>query len=95
LALITVGPEARPGALALGGLDFEVAARSRSPATIGLAAADFLTLGLSLGFFAVDWAKPVMAKLNPNVSAIAVFFMISTSIVKLSIPTLVGIICYG
>ena len=77
----------------MGGLDFEVAARS--PATIGLAAADFLTLGPPLGFFAVDWAKPVMAKLNPNVSAISVFFMISTSIVKLSIPTLVGIICYG
>ena len=70
----------------MGGLDFEVAARS--PATIGLAAADFLTLGPPLGFFAVDWAKPVMAKLNPNVSAIAVFFMISTSIVKPAPPKL-------
>jgi hypothetical protein len=78
LALITVGPEARPGALlALGGLDFEVGARSRSSATIGLDTADFLTLGLPLDF-AADWAKPVMAKLNPNVIAIAVFFMIST-----------------
>ena len=78
----------------MGGLDFEVGARSGASATIGLAAADFLTLGLPLDF-AADWAKPVMAKPNPNVSAIAVFFMISTSIVKLSFPMLVGMIRYG
>jgi hypothetical protein len=68
LALITVGPEARPGALGLGSLDFEEAA-------------GFAGFGLPLGF-AADWAKPAMAKLNPNISVIAVFFMISTSIVK-------------
>ena len=52
----------------LGSLDFEEAA-------------GFAGFGLPLGF-AADWAKPAMAKLNPNISVIAVFFMISTSIVK-------------
>jgi hypothetical protein len=87
LALTIVGPEAGRGDSTLGGLDFEAAARSRSSATIGLDAADLLTLGLPLGFF---WAKPVMAKLNPNISTIAVFFIISTTIVKLATPHALG-----
>jgi hypothetical protein len=35
--------------------------------------------GLPLGF-GDDWAKPAMAKLNPNISVIAVFFMLSVRI---------------
>jgi len=78
LALTIVGPEVGRGESSLGGLDFEVEARSRSSATIGLDSGDFLTLGLPLGLF---WAKPVMAKLNPNISVITVLFIILTSIV--------------
>jgi hypothetical protein len=78
--LITVGPEARPGALALGGLDFEEAAEL---VLLSVLAADWVLLSV-LGLAWVDWiwvlgwAKPAMAKLNPNVSAIAVFFIILT-----------------
>ena len=68
--MITVGPEARPGALALGGLDFEEAAELVLLSVLGLAWVDWI--------WVLGWAKPAMAKLNPNVSAIAVFFIIST-----------------
>jgi hypothetical protein len=105
---IIAGPEAGRGGSSLNGLDFEVVARSRSSATIGevavrsrssatigLDAGGFLTLVLPLGFFAVNWAKPVMAKLSPNISVIAVFFIISTTIVTLVTSTLAGIIHFG
>lgn len=81
LALTIVGPEAD----------------RCEPSPSGLAfgeAAGFAALGLPLGF-AADWAKPFIAKPNPNVTAIAVFFMILISIVKLTIPMLTGIIRFG
>ena len=80
LALMIVGPESGRVESNLDGLDFEVTAWSRSSATIGLDSGDFLTLGLPLGLF---WAKPVRAKLNPNISVITVLFINLTSIVTL------------
>jgi len=81
LALTIVGSEAGRSDSILGGLAFGEAA-------------GFAALGLPLGF-AADWAKPVTAKPKPNVNAIAVFFMISTSIVKLATPMFAGNIRFG
>jgi len=81
LALTIVGFEIGRGGSTMSGLEFEEAARSRSSATIGVDSAGFVTVGLSLASLGLFWAKPAMAKLNPNISVITVLFIILTSIV--------------